>query len=30
VPTFVINGEVREFTGDWNQLQAYLNGLLKK
>lgn len=30
VPTFVVNGEVRQFTGEWNELQAYLNGLLKK
>jgi protein-disulfide isomerase len=30
VPTFVVNGEVRQFTGGWDDLQAYLNGLPRK
>ena len=30
VPTFVINGQVQQFTGDWDGFQNYLDGLLKK
>jgi protein-disulfide isomerase len=30
VPTFIVNGQVRQFTGDWDEMQTYLNGLLKK
>jgi protein-disulfide isomerase len=30
VPTFVVNGEVRQFVGGWDDVQTYLNGLLKK
>jgi protein-disulfide isomerase len=30
VPSFVINGEVRQFQGGWDGMQDYLNGLLKK
>jgi protein-disulfide isomerase len=30
VPTFVVNGEVRQFMSGWDDMQAYLNGLLKK
>jgi len=30
VPSFVVHGEVRQFTGGWDELQTYLNGLLKK
>jgi protein-disulfide isomerase len=30
VPTFIVNGEVRQFTGGWDEMQSYLNGLLKK
>ncbi|HEY3638321.1 MAG TPA: thioredoxin domain-containing protein [Rhizomicrobium sp.] len=29
VPTFIVNGETRQFTV-WDDLQTYLNGLLKK
>jgi protein-disulfide isomerase len=29
VPSFIVNGQVRQFT-DWDTIQAYLNGLLKK
>jgi protein-disulfide isomerase len=30
VPSFVINGQVQTFTGDWDGFQNYLNSLLKK
>ncbi|HEX4160206.1 MAG TPA: thioredoxin domain-containing protein [Rhizomicrobium sp.] len=30
VPTFIVNGQVRQFTGSWDEMQTYLNGLLKK
>lgn len=30
VPTFVVNGEVRQFTGGWGEVETYLNGLIKK
>ena len=30
VPSFVINGQVRQFAGGWEDMQTYLNGLLKK
>jgi protein-disulfide isomerase len=30
VPTFVVNGEVRQFTGGWDEVETYLNGLIKK
>ena len=30
VPTFIVNGDVRQFTGGWDEVQTYLNGLLKK
>ena len=30
VPTFIVNGQVRQFVGGWDELQTYLNGLLKK
>ncbi len=30
VPTFIVNGQVRQFTGGWDEMQSYLNGLLKK
>jgi len=30
VPTFVANGQVRQFTGGWDDLQSFLDGMLKK
>ena len=30
VPTFIVNGEIRQFQGGWDDMQTYLNGLLKK
>lgn len=30
VPTFVINGQVRQFNGGWEEMQAYLKSLAKK
>jgi protein-disulfide isomerase len=30
VPTFIVNGEVRQFPGGWDEMQTYLNGQLKK
>jgi protein-disulfide isomerase len=30
VPTFVINGDVRQFSSGWDEMQSYLNGLLRK
>ncbi len=30
VPTFLVNGQVRQFMGGWDDMQTYLNGLLKK
>ncbi|MGH6878942.1 MAG: thioredoxin domain-containing protein [Rhizomicrobium sp.] len=30
VPTFIVNGQVRQFTGGWDEVQTYLSGLLKK
>ncbi len=30
VPTFVVNGQVRQFSGGWDDVQSYLDGLLKK
>lgn len=30
VPSFVIDGQVRQFPGEWQEMETYLNGLLKK
>lgn len=30
VPSFVVNGQVRQFPGEWEEMETYLNGLLKK
>lgn len=30
VPSFVVNGQVRQFEGGWEDMQTYLNSLLKK
>jgi protein-disulfide isomerase len=30
VPTFIVNGQVRQFMGGWDEMQTYLNGQLKK
>jgi protein-disulfide isomerase len=30
VPSFIVNGQVRQFPGGWDEMQEYLNGLLKK
>ncbi|HEY6577714.1 MAG TPA: thioredoxin domain-containing protein [Rhizomicrobium sp.] len=30
VPSFIVNGQLRQFEGGWDEVQTYLNGLLKK
>jgi protein-disulfide isomerase len=30
VPSFIVNGQLRQFQGGWDELESYLNGILKK